>query len=134
MTRLLQYFSIIFMTTFLISCVMDPVREKIKVRVIDFDTKIPIKGAMYGSEWTNDSGYFDMTIYRHKGYLDITKDGYKPFHLKIERKFDDGEYKSFTLYNKDTKDSWTDMTFDKVNSSSFRVINGDSLIIELKKK
>jgi hypothetical protein len=123
------------MTTFLSACLpKDPDRQKIYGRVIDFDTKLPIKGAMHGAELTNDSGYFENTFYNNIADINITKDGYKPFHLKVELKFDGGDYKSFTLYNKDTKDSWTDMTHDLENSSSFRVIDGDSLIIELKRK
>jgi len=113
---------------------MDPVREKLKGRVIDYDTKLPIKGAMYGSEFTNDSGNFDLTIYRHEGTIDITKNGYKPFNLKIEHIYNNGDFKSFTLYDKSNNDNWTTKTYKNSHSLDFKVINGDSIIIELKKE
>ena len=135
MKKVLLYILTIFAITMSSTCVCDPTRDIIHCQVIDFDTKKTIAGAIVGiAKYTNDSGYFRTMAHGNKGYIGVTKDGYKPFSLKIDLKLNNKEFKTYTLCKENSKNELTDDLYNEENSSSFRVINGDSLIIELKKK
>jgi hypothetical protein len=134
MRKIVMFFLIIPLMILFTSCPMDPNPTEIKGRVIDFDTKKPLKIELYGSQVTNDSGYFRQIIRGSNGFIEFTKDGYKPFALKIELKRNNNEYKSFTLVNRKSKKKLMDDSYENENSTDFSVFNGgDSLIVELKK-
>jgi len=118
---------------------LDHIPEHIMGKVIDYDTKLPIdfafiKDSESGSyNFTNKSGQFDLKCHEPKQNIEVTKEGYKPFSIKILMKLDDNK-RNIKFLNSDeqvTTNSESNLIIANSNSSCF--MKGDSLVIELVK-
>ena len=112
-------------------------RESTKGLVIDHLTGLPIERALvkdskYGiSELTNQEGKFDIPGIAIKHMIEVTINGYKPFYLEISRDYKEGKYmKTFKVQDVRVNDLGENEC-KEINSHIFRLINCDSLIIEL---
>jgi len=118
--------------------------------VLDADTNDPIPNALVKLDYleavTDSTGYFlieRMTGFCPKWELSVSKNGYKPFQLKIDFKRDHTIYKVLNprefeefhhvRYLNEDSSSYIVGEWNNLNSTSFTLINPDSIIIKLKR-
>jgi len=144
---MIKIITIICLISTLIAC--DCVTHKSGF-VLDSDTNDPIPNALVKFDYlkaeTDSTGYFlieRMTGLCPKWKLSVSKNGYKPFQLEINFKGDNTIYKvlnprefeEFThvRYLNEDSSSYIIGEWIDLNSTSFTIINPDSIIIKLKK-
>jgi hypothetical protein len=118
--------------------------------VLDTATNDPIPGALVKLDkletFTDSTGYFlieRITGFCPKWELSVSKNGYKPFQLKIDLKRDHTIYKVLNQkefekflhvrYLNEDSSNYIVGEWINLNSDSFTVVNSDSIIIRLKK-
>ena len=108
--------------------------------IIDAETKIPIDSVLVKdaksdySVITDSTGRFLLKYFKSPQIIEIRIQGYKPFYLETQDEYDEKhvKFKSYKLrderiYNEKTHEE------KEINSNIFKVINGDSVVIELKR-
>ena len=117
---------------------MDQVAHRTIGVIIDGETKLPVDSVLVKdsksgcSTLTNPAGRFRLQYFGSPQILEISRKGYKPFSLEIKDEYDEKhvKYKSLKLQDERSFSEKTNKETE-VNSNSFSLIHGDSLVIEL---
>ena len=121
------------------ACVLDHINKYTSGRLIDHQTKLPLEGVIIKdsksgySATTDSSGRFNLIGIKPTQIIEIKKAGYKPFNLEITLKYE-GEHEKFKVFKLTNERFWDKNGYKELNSNNYRIINGDSLIIELQKE
>ncbi len=108
--------------------------------IVDGESKIPLDSVLVkdsrsgNSVITDTDGRFRLKYFESPQILEIGRKGYKPFSLEIKVEYDEKHVKHESLKLRDER-TFNEKTNEEteVNSNSLTLINGDSLVVELKR-
>jgi len=136
-------YKILILAFLLICCssCYDHIPSQITGIVIDNSTGLPINGVLVKdlksghSAWTDKNGRFNITGIVPKQKIDVSDENYLPFYIEITEVIKRGQYnsKSFSIPDKNYMNEAAYEIIEP-NSHNFSVVNGNSLIIRLRKK